>query len=227
MATCQTELPVALIIYDASGHEIGREALGRLSRDHRRVVDVTAFAADWGGLPSGYGHFELVYDFSDGGSADGWLHALFRYEDNESGHGADTSFGAHVFNTVLTYKGEPQSYIAEPPGLTTRLFLRLGQRPLDTICHLIYPASTPWHEQSSTEFVLFDGAGTEIDHRAVEIPCGGSHLWRYRNVFSDAERDRAGDGAYIVVRDSTCRLFGYHGLLGEAGAFSFDHMFGF
>lgn len=227
MATCQTELPVALIAYDASGREIAREALGRLTRDHRRVVDVTAFAADRGGLPSGYGHVELVYDFSDGGAADGWLHALFRYEDIESGHGADTSFGAHVFNTVLTYKGEPQSYIAEPPGLTTRLFLRLGQSPLDTICHLIYPASTPWHEQSSTEFVLFDGAGTEIDRRAVEIPCGGSHLWRYGDVFSNAERDRAGNSAYIVVRDSTCRLFGYHGLLGEDGAFSFDHMFGF
>ena len=227
MATCQTELPVALIIYDASGREIARKAFGRLSRDHRHAVDVTAVATDWGGLPSGYGHFELVYDFSDGGGADGWLHALFRYEDNKSGHGADTSFGAHVFNTVLTYKGEPQSYIAEPPGLTTRLFLRLGQLPLDTICHLIYPASTPWHEWSSTECVLYDGAGTEINQWTVEIPCGGSHLWRYRNVFSDAERDRAGDGAYIVVRDPTCRLFGYHCLLGETGAFSFDHMFGF
>ena len=188
---------------------------------------MTAFADDWGGLPSGYGHFELVYDFSDGGGADGWLHALFRYEDNESGHGADTSFGAHVFNTVLTYKGEPQSYIAEPPGLPTRLFLRLGQLPLDTMCHLIYPASPPWHERSSPECALFDGTGAEITHWTVEIPCGGSHLWRYRNVVSDAERNRAGDGAYIVVRDSTCRLFGYHGLLGEAGAFSFDHMFGF
>jgi len=25
----------------------------------------------------------------------------------------------------------------------------------------------------------------------------------------------------------TCRLFGYHGLLGRDGAFSLDHMFGF
>ncbi len=227
MATCQTELPVALIAYDASGREIAREALGRLARDHRHVVDVTAFAADGGGLPSGYGHVELVYDFTDGGAADGWLHALFRYEDIETGHGADTSFGAHVFNTVLTYKGEPQSYIAEPPGLTTRLFLRLGRRPLDTICHLIYPASTPWHEQSSTDFVLFDGTGTEIDRRTVEIPCGGSYLWRYGDVYSDVERIRAGDDAYVVVRDATCRLFGYHGLLGVRGAFCLDHMFGF
>ena len=227
MATCQTELPVALIAYDASGREIARESLGRLARDHRRMIDVTAFAAAAGGLPSGYGHVELVYDFTDGGVADGWLHALFRYEDIESGHGADTSFGAHVFNTVLTYKGEPQSYIAEPPGLTTRLFLRLGQRPLDTICHLIYPASTPWHERSATELILFDSTGTEVDRQVVEIPCGGSHLWRYGEAFSDVERNRAGDGAYIVVRDATCRLFGYHGLLGDDGAFCLDHMFGF
>ena len=34
-------------------------------------------------------------------------------------------------------------------------------------------------------------------------------------------------GAYAVIRDPTCRLFGYHGLLGEGGAFSLDHMFGF
>jgi hypothetical protein len=46
-------------------------------------------------------------------------------------------------------------------------------------------------------------------------------------MFPDAERDRAGDGAYVLVRDVTCRLFGYHGLLGEGGAFCLDHMFGF
>jgi hypothetical protein len=30
----------------------------------------------------------------------------------------------------------------------------------------------------------------------------------------------------VVVRDTTCRLFGYHGLIGDR-AFSLDHMFGF
>ncbi len=40
-------------------------------------------------------------------------------------------------------------------------------------------------------------------------------------------RARAGEDAYIIVRDTTCRLFGYHGLLGARGAFSLDHMFGF
>jgi hypothetical protein len=46
-------------------------------------------------------------------------------------------------------------------------------------------------------------------------------------LFDEATRARAGTGAYVIVRDTTCRLFGYHGLLGGDGAFSLDHMFGF
>ncbi len=30
----------------------------------------------------------------------------------------------------------------------------------------------------------------------------------------------------VIVRDVTCRLFGYHGLMRAETAFSFDHMFG-
>ena len=37
----------------------------------------------------------------------------------------------------------------------------------------------------------------------------------------------AGPDGYVLVRDPTCRLFGYHGLMDEAGGFSLDHMFGF
>ena len=29
----------------------------------------------------------------------------------------------------MTYKGEPQSYSGPPPGLSTRLFLKLGYGP--------------------------------------------------------------------------------------------------
>ena len=72
-----------------------------------------------------------------------------------SGHRAETSFGSHVFNTVLTYKGEPQSYSGKPPGLSTRLFLRLGAAPHDTLCHLIYPASTPWHALQKPSAIAF------------------------------------------------------------------------
>jgi hypothetical protein len=128
---------------------------------------------------------------------------------------------------VLTYRNEPQSYVARPPGLSTRLFLRLGPAPLDTICHLIYPASTPWHGTSGTRIILYDGNGEEIAESALAIPCGGSRLWHYSEMFDAADRSRAGDGAYVVIRDTTCRLFGYHGLLGPSGAFSLDHMFGF
>ena len=68
-----------------------------------------------GRLPGGYGHVELVYDFDAGKDADGWLHALFRYGHRASGHFAETSFGSHIFNTALTYRGEPQSYSGPPP----------------------------------------------------------------------------------------------------------------
>ena len=44
----------------------------------------------------------------------------------QSGHVAESSFGAHIFNTLMTYRDEPQSYSGPPPGLSTRLFLKLG-----------------------------------------------------------------------------------------------------
>jgi hypothetical protein len=37
----------------------------------------------------------------------------------------------------------------------------------------------------------------------------------------------AGANGYVLVRDVTCRLFGYHGLMDDKGGFSLDHMFGF
>ena len=46
-------------------------------------------------------------------------------------------------------------------------------------------------------------------------------------MFEAVESAQAGDGGYVIVRDLTCRLFGYHGLVGRNGVFSFDHMFGF
>ncbi len=35
------------------------------------------------------GHGELVYDFREGGEADGWLHAMLRYRDRANGHAAE------------------------------------------------------------------------------------------------------------------------------------------
>ncbi|NKB55561.1 MAG: hypothetical protein GKS00_04410 [Alphaproteobacteria bacterium] len=229
MSTAQNSLPVAAAAYGSDGTKIAEHRFGNLPRDHRSALDIDTLLNESAraALSGGYGHVELLYDFADGGTADGWLHGLFRYEDRASGHGADTSFGAHIFNTVLTYRNEPQSYSGPAPGLSTRLFLRLGKAPLDTMCHLIYPASTPWHERSDTHLLLFDGDGTEIADHKVEIPCGGSQYWCYGQTFDEAERCAAGDDAYVIIRDQTCRLFGYHGLLHGTESFSLDHMFGF
>ena len=226
MAVGQSELPIAAIVYDPEGSEILRRPFGRMPRGQMTALDLDDEAA-MTALGDGYGHVELVYDFSAGGNADGWLHAIFRYRDRASSHAAETSFGAHVFNTIMTYRDEPQSYSGRPPGLSTRLFLRLGEGGYDTLCHLIYPASRSWRPESATEIVLCDGGGNEIARAGMTIPCSGSRLWSYRALFSTTERTRAGTGAYAIIRDPGCRLFGYHGLLGGDGAFSFDHMFGF
>ncbi|MDA0664188.1 MAG: hypothetical protein O3B08_15310 [Proteobacteria bacterium] len=227
MSTAQDSLPVAAIVYDSGGREMARHDFGNLPRSHESLFEIDSALAGNGGLPGGYGHVELVYDFAQGGTADGWLHGLFRYTDRASGHAADTSFGAHIFNTVLTYRNEPQSYAGPAPGLSTRLFLRLGPEPLDTMCHLVYPASMPWHGHSQTALILHDSNGAPVATHDVAIPCGGSLHWRYTETFTAAERKSAGDGAYVLVRDQTCRLFGYHGLVNGAGSFSLDHMFGF
>ena len=225
MALTQASLPIAATIYDPAGKALATRSFGNLARHESVALELDELIENRSSLP--WGHVELTYDFAAGTEVDGWLHALFRYEDRTSGHAAETSFGAHVFNTVLTYKDEPQSYAGRPPGLSTRLFLRLGAAPFDTICHLVYPASTPWHPRSSTDLTLLDATGREVARRRVEIPCGGSLFWRYQETFSAAERATAGSEAYIVIRDVTCRLFGYHGLAGTGGRFSLDHMFGF
>ena len=207
------------------GQEVTRHAFGCLPRNHQSFVDIDTVANGY--LDDSYGHMELMYDFEDGGDADGWLHGLFRFEDRVSGHVAETSFGAHIFNTVLTYRNEPQSYNGPAPGLSTRLFLRLGPQPDDTMCHLIYPTSALWHDTSNTNLVLYDGAGKEVALKTIRIPCGGSINWRYLETFDEDERRRAGERPYVVIRDATCRLFGYHGIMNRSGSFSFDHMFGF
>jgi len=226
MAVGQSELPIAALVCDPEGNEVLRHSLGRVPRAHQIALALDELAGI-GALGGGYGHVELIYDFSAGGSGDGWLHALFRYRHRRSGHSAETSFGAHVFNTILTYRDEPQSYSGRPPGLSTRLFLRLGETGHDTLCQLIYPASRPWRATSATEITLHDGAGREVARTNLAIPCSGSRLWYYRDAFDAPTRSRAGAGAYVMIRDATCRLFGYHGLVGRNGSFSLDHMFGF
>ena len=224
MSTCQDNLPLAVFAYDPEGKEIGSKRLGKLPRNHATLVDIEDMID---GADTDWGHMELVYDFAEGGEADGWLHGLFRYEDKASGHAAETSFGAHIFNAVLTYKGEPQSYAGRAPGLSTRLFLSFGPAPYQPLCHLIYPASTPWHAKSATTLILHDAEGKALAEHEVQIACGGSLLWKPADFFSAADIRKAGPAGYVIIRDTTCRLFGYHGLTNGEKAFSFDHMFGF
>ncbi len=228
MARGISHFPLKTIIYDASGEEIARHHFGNLERDHASLLDISKLLAENGKtLPSGYGHVEVIYDFTVGQEADGWMHGLFRYHDRISGHAAESSFGSHMFNSVLVYKNEPQSYAGRAPGLTTRLFLRVGQKPYDTLCHLTYPASTPWHAKSATALILTSNQGEEIAQANIAIPCSGSHHWRVSETFEPRALEAAGEGAYVLIRDTTCRLFGYHGLVCGDTAFSLDHMFGF
>ncbi|MCE2577437.1 hypothetical protein LDL36_02745 [Komagataeibacter sp. FNDCR1] len=213
-------LPVRIDCFDEEGQPSGSRFLGCLTRGHEIAQDLSE-------VTGRAGHGELVYDFREGGQADGWLHALIRYEDLLTGHVAETSFGAHIFNTVMTYRNEPQSYSGPPPGLTTRLFLQAGAGQAPSFCHLIYPVSATWHDSSETVLSLHDEKGAKIAEQQVSIPARGSvTLWPHR-VFGVDAIAHSGTGGYVMIRDQSCRLFGYHGRLRDDGVFSFDHMFGF
>jgi len=220
MATTQRTLPIRLDVFAADGSKRGETFLGCLPRDRSVAIDLEAYDVE-------EGHAELVYDFRDGGEADGWLHALFRYEDRRSRHTAESSFGAHIFNTAMTYRDEPQSYSGPPPGLSTRLFLKLGDDRRRSFAALIYPASGPWHPVSVTSLQLHNGDGRVIAETPIAIPCSGSLTVWPHTAFTAAQLAAAGSGGYVLIRDQTCRLFGYHGLMDDAGGFSLDHMFGF
>ncbi len=233
MARDEHEMPIRAEMIDATGVTVATRYLGRIPRRESVEVDIEAWIAEETvKLPSGYGHVEFLYDFREGGDGNGWLHALGRFEQKSSGHRAETIFGAHIYNTAVIYKDEPQSYTNKPPGLTTRLFLRIGgpaldAGALDTLCHLIYPASTPWHPKSTTLLILHDAEGKPVAERKIEIACGGSFHWRLSEMFDRDERERMGGTGYVIIRDTTCRLFGFHGLVNGDRSFCLDHMFGF
>ncbi|MCB5943387.1 hypothetical protein [Acidocella sp. KAb 2-4] len=225
MAVAEENTPLRLDVFAPDGSKLGEHYFGVLPRKHDCAFDLDDMLPE-GALPEG-GHAELVYDFRFGGEANGWLHALFRFEDRQSGHAAESSFGGHIFNTLMVYKNEPQSYTGKPPGLSTRLFLKLGFGGRESFCVLIYPASGPWLEHSTTVLELYDGAGRQICRKNLAIACSGSALVRPSAHFSPAELSAAGESGYVLIRDTTCRLFGFHGVDDGEGGFSFDHMFGF
>jgi hypothetical protein len=176
-------------------------------------------------LPSDeYGHVELAYSNDSEGNRDGWLHGHFRYQDTATTHMAETSFGSHIFNNIMTYKNEPQSYGGRPPGVTTRLFLRLGHDLGEAFCHLIYPVSKDWHDQSNTKLQLYNQQGEMIAENTIHIPKNGSFILLVKDIFTEQELNN--NPGYIIIDDRTCRLFGYHGIKRET-SFSMDHMFGF
>jgi len=220
MSEALETLPVRLDIFDDAGQPIGSHFLGNLPRDHSTAIALHD-------LTDRPGHADLVYDFRDGGEADGWLHALMRYRNRETDHAAETSFGAHIFNTLMTWRSEPQSYSGPPPGLTTRLFLKLGHDHLQSFCCLIHPASIEGTDPSETVLLLHAVDGTLVAETIIHIQPSGSYIVRPHEMFENALLERAGVGGYILIRDLTCRLFGYHGLENGEGGFSLDHMFGF
>jgi len=217
MSTGQQELALSLLVYNGNGQQKGQYSLGKLERGNIKDININALLGKYPeeDFPGGFGHMELVYDLSQCSEVDGWLYALMRYEDTRSGHNSETSFRAQFYGEV-------------PSALGTRLFLRLSREPgTDTLCHLIYPVFTPGHAQSETDLILMDSKGTEVLKKTVNIACSGSLLWRYHEAFSKEERQRAGQDPYIIIRDTTCRLFGYHGLMKGERSFCLDHMFGF
>jgi hypothetical protein len=225
MAESETNMPLRLDVFAPAGAKVMEHYLGVLSRDHDVAIDLDDILPA-GALPDG-GHAELAYDFREGGEANGWLHALFRFESRVSGHAAESSFGAHMFNTIMTYKSEPQSYNGPPPGLSTRLFLKLGFGGRASFCVLMYPASAPWAAESSTVLELYDSAGAKLAQAELAIACSGSAVVYPDRFFTAAQLSEAGEAGYVLIRDTSCRLFGFHGVDDRAGGFSLDHMFGF
>lgn len=223
MAREQQELSLRLYVYNRQGEEVLQQEIGVLTRNHQNSIDVTQLVA--GRLAADeYGHMELAYGNAEEGQRDGWLHAHFRYQDIRTSHMAETSFGSHIFNNAMTYKNEPQSYGGRPPGVTTRLFLRMGHDIGNTFVHLIYPVSKDWHAKSTTKLQLHDQQGALIAEQTINIPKNGSFLQSVNNIFTASELNK--NPGYIIIDDRTCRLFGYHGIERES-SFSVDHMFGF
>ncbi|EHH68346.1 hypothetical protein [Gluconobacter morbifer] len=220
MSEALVSLPVRLDLFSEGGVSLGSHFLGNLPRNHDTIVALHD-------LMEQPGHADLVYDFRDGGEADGWLHALMRYRNRQSDHAAETSFGSHIFNTLMTWRSEPQSYSGPPPGLTTRLFLKLGHDNLKSFCCLIHPASIEGTEISETILLLHAADGSILAETIVRIAPCGSFMVRPHELFEASILSKAGRGGYILIRDLTCRLFGYHGLENDHGGFSLDHMFGF
>jgi hypothetical protein len=227
MATWQSEVALTLRAYDSDGTLIVEHPLGTQTRDAQKAVTLDDILPSGAALAGGYGHLELGYDFAAGTEGDGWIHAIFRYARRDTGRSAETSFGSHLFNVPAVWRNEPNAYLGKPPGLSTRLFLRLPDHPGRPMCHLTFPTSGRWREFSETDLILHSAAGVEIARKHLRIPCSGSRIVDPAETFEAGDLKQAAGGGYVLIRDTTCRLFGYHFFLGVGGGFALDHMFGF
>ena len=173
------------------GSEIARHRFGRLPRDTRPRSTSTAHRHDGSAAATAMSSWSTISPTAARPTAGCTRSSATASA--PSGHAAETSFGAHVFNTILTYRDEPQSYSGRPPGLSTRLFLRLGDERLRHACHLIYPGLDAVARRTAPPTSsCTTAAGCEVARAALAIPCSGSRLWRYHELFDAATRARAG-----------------------------------
>jgi hypothetical protein len=226
MATWQDDIALVLRAYDSEGKLALEAPLGKRPRAGQTAVELDPLL-NGAKLAGGYGHLEVSYDFDAGGKGDGWLHAIFRFVRRDTGRQAETSFGSHLFNVPAIWRSEPNSYLGKPPGLTTRLYLRLTDRPGKAMCHLSFPTSGQWRALSETDVILHRADGMEIARQRIQVPCSGSRLVDPEALFGKATLADARGGGYVIIRDATCRLFGYHIFHGAGGGIALDHMFGF
>ena len=128
----------------------------------------------------------------------------------------------------MTYRDEPQSYNGPPPGLTTRLFLKLGDGARRSFARAdLSGVGAVWHRLGHRAAAARRRGARRSPRRASRSPVP-DRQWSGRTRCSAPDAlAQAGPHGYVLVRDPTCRLFGYHGLMDDRGGFSLDHMFGF
>jgi hypothetical protein len=226
MSRLITHMPLKVIIYSDGGQELAVHRFGNMPRNKITALSINELVKgiDFFKKKGNYGNMQIVYDMESGSEVDGWIHSILKYQNRNTGHLAETSFGSHIFNNITTYKNEPQSYKGPPPGLSTNLFLRVGTDGHNTMSYLMYPVSKEWHTHSNTAITLFDD-GDIISSQNIKIPANGCILVDCYKIFGEQIISNLRK-PHIIIADSTCRLFGYH-LLVTKDSFSLDHMFGF
>ena len=110
---------------------------------------------------------------------------------------------------------------------------------LDVCLQIDSQTSLPGVREEDGRTTRYDAAGAgryapiigSLLPHALTKEADGRFTRRWDDGFSETfdakDRKTAGAGAYVMIRDVTCRLFGYHGLINDGQAFSLDHMFGF